>query len=142
MRALSPASLLVGFVVVALILGFASAAAAEEGDGEVAAVEAGQPAPFAGVLLSDARFEVVAGLQLALDEANGKLRNRDEALDEAARRQATLESELSEARSSGACEGGWWSRHGFTVGVVVGVAATVTATVLLWNAVSDSGGGG
>lgn len=111
--------------------------------GEMVGVEQGQPAPFAGILLTEAAFTRAAGLQLALDDASGKLHNRDVALGEAAARQATLENELSDARSSGSppCEGGgWWGRNSFLVGTLVGVAATVTATVLLWNAV-DSGGG-
>ncbi len=110
--------------------------------GEVVAVEAGQPAPFAGILMTEVAFTRAAGLQLELDGATGRLHNRDAALVEAATRQATLENELAAARSSGApsCEAGWWSRNSFLVGTLVGVTTTVTATVLLWGAMDGSGG--
>lgn len=107
--------------------------------GEMVAIEQGQPAPFAGILLTVVAFTRAAGLQLQLDRCSGERANRDAMLVESATKLADLTVRAVEAESRSS-DPGWWGRHGFTVGVIVGVAATVTATVLLWNAVDDGGG--
>lgn len=100
----------------------AAAEPAGEDLGGVVDLEEGQPAPYDGFLLSEQRYLAAAELQVKLDMMAGYLSNREQQI-------AELAGQLSSARV--ASDPGWWSRHGFTVGVIVGAASTVA---VIWAA--------
>jgi hypothetical protein len=92
-------------------------------------VEVGQdqPAPFAGILMTQEKALAYARLSLDVDEARGRLGVRERLL-------AEVTEQLAEAQGAAgeADDPGWWARNGFTVGFVVGAVAT---GVLVWGAV-------
>lgn len=109
---------------------------------EVVDLEEGLPAPFSGLLLTEARFLVYAGQQVRITELEGRLEIRErllrETADELAEVRARIGEETEAARE--AAEPGFWSRNSFWFGAVVGLVAT---GALVWGAVevlrSDGG---
>ena len=100
-----------------------------EAEADFAPVEANQPAPFAGVLLSEEQFLGVARQRLVVDELGARIGIRDRLI-------ATLTEQLATARAAvPACESeSWWSRNGVWVGMGLGVVIVgglVYASVLV-----------
>jgi len=94
----------------------------------VVPLEAGQPAPYDGLLVAEQRFLAYAHLQLANDELAGRLGVRDRLLHETA-------DQLAKARTSAqeTAKPGFWERNDFVIGFLLGAVAT---GVLVYGAVN------
>lgn len=102
---------------------------AEETD--VVPLELNAPAPFAGILMTEARALEYARLSLDNEELRGRIGVRDRLV-------AELTEKLAEARAAvpecAACEGpGFFEKNGFLFGFLVGV---VGAGLLVYASVS------
>lgn len=98
----------------ALLLAFPVVAVAEE-PAEPAAVtglEEGQPAPHAGLLLTETRFRSYVDLQLRLEEAEGRIEVRDKLLEDVGK-------QVDQARQRS-----WFESNGIYIGIVLGMAFT------------------
>jgi len=120
--------------VLGLLLGLAAVswttpALADDPAPEVVALEEGVPAPFAGLLLTEAAFEVAARARLQVPVLTAQLASRDEIV-------ADLTNKISVAGVGVPCEEGWWARYGWAVGGVGGLAV---AGLLVWATVEVLG---
>lgn len=104
------------------------------GDDGVAPLEAGEPAPWAGFLLSEARLDAAAAEHLELAECAIRRDVEKRVLEETSERLARAESGVSTA-VAGALERaspGFLGKNAFWIGVVVGI---VGAAALVYGAV-------
>ena len=115
------------FLGVFLAAGLALADTPEEQTVPVVAIEQGDPAPFAGLLLTEAAYQVALDARIRVVEQDAMLSGRDEAI-------ARLQAELDAAANAPVpmCKDTWWGNYGWAVGVVGGVVAT---GLLVWGAV-------
>lgn len=94
-----------------------------------------EPAPFPGVLLGQARFQLYLNQTLVIEELTGLLGVRSRVLEATANQlaetQLRIEEAVEEAQTRSAP--GFFSRHGFVIGFCVGIVAT---GLLVWAAVS------
>lgn len=82
----------------------------------VTPIEAGAPAPFDGVVMTEPRLVYFLGLAPWVAEVEGQVTARDRAL-------KTIEEQLATEKQR-QINGTWWGRNGFWFGVALGVAAT------------------
>lgn len=106
--------------------------AADESQPDVAPLDAGQTAPFDGILVSEARAVAYARLQIHVEELMGRLVVRERLLTETAEALAEARAAIGEAQTH-RCEESWWSSNKMTVGFLLGV---VGSGLLVWAAVS------